>query len=140
MTLFGVAASSCGSQSDTEDGETRTAEIREVSGEMAGPRQVAPPQAETQTEPQTETGGPLADPTLDDPTATEAPADLPGATEALAAAPAATDAPWPPRPQRPTRRPTCPVRPRAAPAAWCGWRVSIAPPWCKNASSTTPNG
>ncbi|WP_437959376.1 SUMF1/EgtB/PvdO family nonheme iron enzyme [Sorangium sp. So ce119] len=84
MTLFGVAASSCGSQSDTEDGDTRTVEIREVPGEMAGPRQVASPQ--------TETVGPLADPTLDDPTATEAPVDLPGATDAPVDVPGATDA------------------------------------------------
>ncbi len=35
----------------------------------------------------------------------------------------------------PTR---CPARPRAAPTGWCGWRASIAAPWCRNASSGHP--
>ncbi|WP_438019362.1 SUMF1/EgtB/PvdO family nonheme iron enzyme [Sorangium sp. So ce315] len=108
MTLLGVAASSCGSQSHTEEGDARTIEMREGAGgaggaggmsgllEIAPPQEevappqdeVAPPQEETAppqeaAPPQDEVAPPQAeaDEPQEEAAATEAPVALPGSTE-----------------------------------------------------------
>ncbi|WP_437669385.1 SUMF1/EgtB/PvdO family nonheme iron enzyme [Sorangium sp. So ce131] len=94
LTLLGVAAYGCGSHSDTEGGDARSVEIRDLSAEMSGASQAAPPQAETppaqaetqpaQAEAQPATDGPLqtdTDGPLAEPTASEAAAALPGRTD-----------------------------------------------------------